>query len=124
MVVYVGFVKTIRYPTDLIDSLWLIIQHLIPRTKPGGRLRSLDMRQVVNAILYLTAGGIRWWMLPSDFPPWQSVYTYFRKWRDDDSWRRLHETLGVRVCQRVGRHKQTTAGSIESKTVKTGTTST
>ena len=124
MVVYVGFVKTIRYPTDLIDSMWLIIQHLIPRAKPGGRLRSLDMRQVVNAILYLTVGGIRWWMLPSDFPPWQSVYTYFRKWRDDDSWRWLHETLGVRVCQRVGRHKQTTAGSIESKTVKTGTTST
>ena len=121
---YVGFVKTKRYPTDLTDSQWFFIQHLIPPAKAGGRPRSLDIRQVVNAILYRTVGGIQWRMLPSDYPPWQSVYTYFRKWRDEGSWRRLHDTLRVRVRQRIGRHKHPTAGSIDSQTVKTGITPT
>ena len=63
--VYVVFVKTIRYPTDLTDSQWLITQHLIPADKPGGRPRSLDMRLAVDAILHLTVGGIQWRMLPT-----------------------------------------------------------
>ena len=67
--------KTKRYLTDLTDSQWFIVQHLIPAAKPGGRPHSLDMRLVVDAILYLTVGGIQWRMLPSDFPPWQSVYS-------------------------------------------------
>ena len=78
------------------------------------------MRLVVDAILYLTVGGIQWRMLPSDFLPWQSVYTYFRQWRDDGSWRRLHDTRRVRVGQRIGRHKHATAGRIDSQPVKTG----
>ena len=122
--VYVLVVNTKRYPTDLTESQWFIIQHLIPPAKPGGRPRSLDMRQVVNAMLYLTVSGIQWRMLPSDFPPWQSIYTYFRTWRDDGTWRRLHDTLRVRVRQRVGRHKHPTAGSIDSQTVKTSITPT
>lgn len=100
--VYVVCVKTRRYPTDLTVSQWFIIQHLIPAAKPGGRPRSLEMRLVVAAILCLTAGGIHWRMLPSSFPPWQSVYTCFRQWRDDGAWRRLHETVRVRVRQRFG----------------------
>jgi len=106
----------------LTDSQWFIIQHLIPAAQPGERPRSLDMRLVVDAILYLTVGSIQWRMLPSDFPPWQSVYTYFRQWRDDGTWRRLHDTLRVRVRHRSGRHKHPTAGSIDSQTVKTGHT--
>ena len=82
------------------------------------------MRLVVDAILYLTVGGIQWRMLPSDFPPWQSVYTYFRKWRDDGAWQRLHDRLRVWVRQRSGRHKHPTAGGIDSQTVKTGITPT
>ena len=93
-------------------------------TLAGGRPRSLDMRQVVDAILYLTVGGIRRRMLPSDFPPWQSVYIYFRKWRDDGTCRRLHDTHRVRVRQRIGRHKRLTAGSIDRQTVKTSITAT
>ncbi len=77
------------------------------------------MRQVVNAILYLTVGGIQWRMMPSDFPPWQSVYTYFRKWRDDGTCRRIHDTLRVKVRRKVGRHKHPTDCSIDSQTVKT-----
>ena len=123
-VVYVVVVNKKRYPTNLTDSQWFIIQHLIPPAKPGGRPRSLDMRQVVNAMLYLTAGGIQWRMLPSDFPPWQSVYNYFSRWRDDGTWRRIHDTLRTKLRRKVGRHKHPTAGSIDSQTVKTSVTPT
>jgi putative transposase len=70
--------STQLYPTDLTDSQWVIIQGLIPPAKPGGRPRSLDMRLVVNAILYVVVGGIQWRMLPREYPKWQSVYSYFR----------------------------------------------
>ncbi|GIV78335.1 MAG: IS5 family transposase [Litorilinea sp.] len=78
------------------------------------------MRQVVNAILYLTVSGIQWRMLPRAYPPWPSVYTYFRQWRDDGTWQRIHDTLRAEVRRREGRHKHATADSIDSQTVKTG----
>ena len=121
MVIVVA-VNTKLYPTDLTDSQWNIIQEMIPPAKSGGRPRSLDMRQVINAILYVTVGGIPWRMLPREYPKWQSVYTYFRKWRDDGTWQRIHDTLRARLRQRAGRHKHPTAGSIDSQTVKTGVT--
>jgi len=108
-----------RYPTDLTDSQWGIIQELIPPAKPGGRPRSLDMRQVVNAILYVVVGGIQWRMLPKEYPKWQSVYGYFRDWKQTGAWRRMHDTLRARVRQRMGRHKQPTAGCLDSQSVKT-----
>jgi putative transposase len=110
------------YPTDLTDSQWEIIQELIPKAKSGGRPRSLEMRQVINAILYIVVGGIQWRMLPKTYPKWQSVYTYFRTWRDDGTWQRIHDTLRAKVRRRDGRHKHATAGSIDSQTVKTGVT--
>jgi len=115
-------VKQQLYPTDLTDSQWNIIQEMIPAGKPGGRPRSLEMRQVINAILYVVVGGIQWRMLPKAYPKWQSVYTYFRVWRDDATWQRIHDTLRAKVRRRSGRHKQPTAGSIDSQTVKTGIT--
>ena len=110
------------YPTDLTDSQWEIIQELIPKAKSGGRPRSLEMRQVINGILYIVVGGIQWRMLPKTYPKWQSVYTYFRNWRDDGTWQRIHDTLRAKVRRRSGRHKHATAGSIDSQTVKTGVT--
>jgi putative transposase len=107
------------YPTDLTDSQWVIIQELIPPAKPGGRPRSLDMRQVVNAILYVVVGGIQWRMLPKEYPKWQSVYSYFRGWKRTRVWQRMHDTLRARVRQRMGRHKQPTAGCLDSQSVKT-----
>ena len=85
-----GVVSNQIYATDLTDSQWEIIQELIPFAKSGGRPRSLEMRQVINAILYVTVGGIPWRMLPKEYPKWQSVYSYFR------TWRRIHDTL--RAC--------------------------
>src|SRR5438067_13103496 len=77
------------------------------------------MRAVVNAIVYLVVSGCQWRMLPREYPAWQSVYTYFRQWRDDGTWQRLHDTLRAQVRRRAGRHKQPTAGALDSQSVKT-----
>lgn len=107
------------YPSDLTDSQWEIIQELIPKAKSGGRPRSLEMRQVINAILYVTVGGIQWRMLPKSYPKWQSVYSYFRTWRREGIWQRIHDTLRARVRRKAGRHKHPTAGCADSQSVKT-----
>jgi transposase len=95
-------VKTQNYPTDLNDSQWNIIQPLIPPVKLGGQPRELEMRQVVNAILYLVVSGIQWRMLPKEYPKWQSVYYYFCCWRDGGTWQRIHDTLRAEVRQQAG----------------------
>ena len=77
------------------------------------------MRQIVNALLYLVVGGIQWRMLPKDYPHWQSVYHYFRRWRDDGTWQRIHDTLRAAVRRKAGRHKHPTAGCLDSQSVKT-----
>ncbi len=117
--VYVGVMTQQLYPSDLTDSQWDIIQGLIPAAKLGGRPRSLDMRQVVNAILYIVVGGIQWRMLPREYPKWQSVYSYFRAWRNDHTWQRIHDTLRAQVRRRAGRHKHPTGGCLDSQSVKT-----
>ena len=115
-------VKTQIYQSDMSDSQWYIIQDLVPAAKSGGRPRSLEMRMVINAILYVVVGGIQWRMLPKEYPKWQSVYYYFRIWRDDGTWQRMHDTLRAKIRQQQGRHKHPTAGCLDSQTVKTGVT--
>src|SRR5205807_257315 len=111
--------NTQLYPTDLTDHQWDCIKEWIPAAKPGGHPRTLDMRAVVNAILYLVVTGCQWRMLPREYPAWQSVYTYFRQWRDDGTWQRIHHTLHAQVRQKAGRHKHPTAGALDSQSVKT-----
>lgn len=77
------------------------------------------MRQVINGILYIVVGGIQWRMLPKEYPKWQSVYYYFRIWRDDGTWQRIHDTVRAKVRRRAGRHKHPTAGCLDSQSVKT-----
>ena len=107
-----------RYPTDLTDRQWDCIKELIPPAKPGGRPRSLEMRAVINGILYIVGSGCQWRMLPHEYPAWQSVYTYFQQWRDDGTWQRIHDTLRAQVRRSVGRHKHPTAGALDSQSVK------
>jgi putative transposase len=107
------------YPTDLTDNQWNLIKDLIPKAKLGGRPRCLDMRDVINAIFYVVVGGIKWRMLPKDFPKWKSVYHYFRLWRISGDWRRIHDTLRAQVRHKAGRHKHPTAGCLDSQSVKT-----
>src|SRR5688572_11047917 len=107
------------YPSDLTNSQWNYIKDLIPLAKAGGRPRSLDMRLVINAILYVAVGGIQWRMLPKEYPNWKSVYHYYRAWRLDGTWQRIHETLRAQVRRKAGRHKHATAGCLDSQSVKT-----
>jgi putative transposase len=112
-------VSTQLYPSDLTDSQWDIIHEFIPLAKSGGRPRRLDMRMVVDAILYVVKGGIQWRMLPREYPKWQSVYGYLRDWKRAGIWQRIHDRLRAKVRQRAGRHKHPTGGCLDSQSVKT-----
>jgi putative transposase len=107
------------YPTDLTDRQWQYISPLVPAAKPGGRPRTLEMREVINAIFYILVTGCQWRMLPHDYPTWQSSYAYFKQWRDDGTWQRIHDTLRAEVRRQAGRHKHPTAGCLDSQSVKT-----
>ena len=107
------------YPSDLTDEQWQLIEPILPKPGFGGRPRSVDMRQVINAILYLSRTGCAWRMLPKDFGPWSSVYHYFRLFRDDGTWERVHATLRGRVRRQAGKRPTPSAGVIDSQSVKT-----
>jgi len=109
----------LAYDTDLSDYQWEMLKPLIPSAKTGGRPRSLDMREVLNAIFYLVANGIKWRAMPHDLPHWQSVYTYFRAWENDGTWVKLNDTLRRLVRLQAGRNAEPSAGSVDSQSVKT-----
>ena len=108
-----------RYPSDLTDGEWNHVKRLIPKAKVGGRPRSLNMREVLNAIFYIVRGGITWQMLPKDFPKWKSVYHYLRLWRIAGRWKAIHDRLRWRVRKLCGRNPQASAAIIDSQSVKT-----
>jgi putative transposase len=105
------------YPSDLTDAQGAIIEPLIP-TNTLGRPREVDMREVLNTILYLNRSGCQWDMLPHDLLPKSTVYDYFAQWRDDDTWQRIMDALRQRVRLAVGKEPGPSAGSIDSQTVK------
>jgi putative transposase len=109
------------YPTDLTDEQWAILAPLIPPAKPGGRPRSVDMREGLNTILYLNRTGCQWDLLPHDLLPKSTVYEYFAQWRDDRPWQQRMETLRPRGRQaQAPSHPPTpSAASIESQSVPT-----
>jgi transposase len=107
------------YPSDLTDQEWAILEPLIPAAKEGGRRRTTDMRNVLNAILYVDRTGCQWRALPHDFPPWSTVWSYFRAWRDDGTWKRMHTTLREHVRVKQGREPTPSAAIIDSQSVKT-----
>lgn len=107
------------YPSDLSDTEWRIIRPFLPAAKPGGRPRATDLRAVVNAIFYILRSGCAWRMLPRDFPPYSTVYMYFRDWKNDGTWEKVHDTLRDRVRARDGRKKSPSAAIIDSQSVKT-----
>jgi transposase len=107
------------YPSDLSDAQWQALAPLIPAAKPGGRPRRVDMREVVNAILYIARQGATWRALPHDYPPWRTVYHYFRAWRLDGTWERVHDALRDRVRVEAGRAASPSAAIIDSQSVRT-----
>ena len=110
----------IQYPTDLSEEQWDIIKPFIPKGKHGGRAREVDEKEVINAIFYLLKTGCDWRMLPHDFPKWKTVFDYFTKWKQDGTWKNIHDVLRNKVRLTVGKKKQATAGIIDSQSVKTG----
>jgi putative transposase len=111
--------KRKAYPSDLTDGQWEELAPLIPAPKPGGRPRTADMREVMNAILYVLRSGCTWRMIPHDLPPWGTVWRYFRTWRQDGTWERIHEALRPKVREMEGREPTPSAAIIDSQTVKT-----
>jgi putative transposase len=110
---------TKAYPSDVSDDEWQIIEPHVPPSKPGGRPRKVDMRQVVNAIFYLLRSGCAWRMLPHDYPAWQTVYEYYNQWRKDGTWQRIHDCLRRDLRIQAGRDPEPSAGILDSQTVKT-----
>jgi len=108
------------YPTDLTDAQWALLEPLLPAAKPGGRPRSADLRGVVNAMLSLLRSGCSWRLLPNDLPPWGTVWSSFRRWRDDGTRDRLHAELRTRGREAAGRDPNPSAGCLDSQSVKTG----
>lgn len=105
------------YLSDLTDEQWEILQPLIP-VNHVGRPRKVDMREVINTILYLNRSGCQWDMLPHDLLPKSTVYDYFAQWRDDGTWQRILDALRRQVRTAAGREPSPSAGCIDSQTVK------
>ena len=109
----------LRYASDLTEREWQLIAPFLPPTKAVGRPRTTDLREVVNAILYLLRSGCPWRMLPTEFPPRSTVQRYFYAWRDDATWQRINHHLLMAVREAEGREASPSAGVIDSQSVKT-----
>jgi putative transposase len=107
------------YATDVSDEEWQLLAPLLPPEKPGGRPRKYPRREVINGIQYILRGGCAWRLMPHDLPHWQTAYQTFRAWRQDGTWRRIHDQLRDEVRTRMGRHPQPSAAVIDAQTVKT-----
>jgi putative transposase len=107
------------YKTDLTDEQWEVIKPLLPDAKPGGRPRTVDLREVVNTLLYQARTGCQWDMLPNDLLPKSTVWDYFARWRDDETWQEILDALRKAVRVAEGRQESPSAACIDSQTVKT-----
>src|ERR671919_1699551 len=107
-----------RYPTDLSDAEWEYIEPHVPTPRAAGRPRRHSLREILNAIFYIVRSGCAWRLLPHDFSPWKTIHHYFRAWRIDGTWQRLHAALRERVRVRMGRDPQPSAGIVDSPSVK------
>jgi putative transposase len=108
-----------RYPSDLTEKQCRRIEPLLPAPKSGGRPAKHDRLAILNAILYLVRTGCAWRLLPHDLPHWKTVYHYFRCWRLDGTWKRIHDELRGDTREAAGRNRQPSAAIIDSQSVKT-----
>jgi putative transposase len=109
-----------RYRTDLTDHQWRVLEPLLPqKTTRRGRPREVSLREVLNAIFYLVRAGCQWRNLPHDFPPWQTVYGYFSRWRDRGVWEQNNRLLRRAARLAAKRDAEPSAAALDSQTVKT-----
>ncbi len=107
------------YPSDLTDVQWDHIKPMLPEAKPSGRPRSVDLREVLNSLLYLDRSGCQWDMLPHDLLPKSTVFEYFKAWRDDGTWQAIVDALRTKVRKQAGREETPSVAIIDSQSVKT-----
>jgi putative transposase len=108
-----------RYPTDLSDVEWRCISPHLPEPAREGRPRSHGLREILDAVFYVLKSGCSWRLLPKDFPPWKTVYDWFRRWRIDGTFERLNAELRERLRVRLGRDPDPSAAIVDSQTVRT-----
>lgn len=111
--------RCVRYASDLTDEEWELIASLLPSSNRIGRPRKTDLREVVNALLYIASSGGAWRLLPKDFPPFSTVQKYFYRWRDEGVLRAINNTLVMAAREQANKQPSPTAGVIDSQSVKT-----
>lgn len=113
--------KNKNYPGDMSKEQEELLLSLVPKAKQGGRPRTVDIVSVINAIFYVLSTGCPWRWLPHDYPPYGTVYDYFRKWKKDGTWIKIHDHLRDWVRMLENRPENASAGIIDSQSVKTAT---
>src|SRR6516165_2485664 len=113
--------KTQTYPSDLTDEQWNVLRHLLPKRQAGkaGRGRTVECRDIIDAILYILRSGCPWRLLPHDFPPWGTVSSQFHRWRKSGLWEKIHAALRRKTRVAEGREPMPSVGILDSQTVKT-----
>jgi putative transposase len=106
------------YRSDLTDEPWLLLKDLLPQAKPGGRPRTVDLREVINPLLYQARTGCQWDYLPHDLLPKSTVWDYFTAWQKDGTWQTLVDSLRGQVRQKEGREETPSAACIDTQSVK------
>src|SRR3954471_23667785 len=110
--------RGLRYPSDLTDEGWALVEPFIPPARRGGRQRTVDVREVLNGILCVLATGCQWRALPKDLPPRSTVHGYLSLWARDGTLKRLHHALFVQAREQAGKEASPTAAVIDSQSVK------
>ena len=110
--------RGLRYPSDLTDQEWALIGPLIPPAKRGGNKRTVDIREVVNGMMYILSTGCQWRALAKDLPPRSTVHDYLERWRSDGTLERMHHALYVKCREQATREASPTAAVIDAQSVK------
>lgn len=108
-----------QYSTDLTEQEWLVLEDLMPPEKFGGRPRTVEIREILNAVFYILRAGCAWRLLPHDFPKWKTVYHYWREWCISGLWEKINETLRRSLRKKAGRNVEPSASVIDSQSIKT-----
>ncbi len=108
----------LRYPSDTTEEEWGELAALIPPARRGGRKRTVNIREILNGLLYVLSTGCQWRAIPTDLPPRSTIFEYFARWQADGTWRQLHTTLYVRCRAQAEREASPSACIIDSQSVK------
>jgi len=110
--------RGLRYPSDLTDAEWVLVEPLIPPAKRGGRRREVNVREVLNGIFYVLSTGCQWNAIPKDLPPKSTIYDYLDLWDWDRTLERIHHTLYLAVREQAGREASPSAAIIDAQSAK------